>query len=87
MGKQCTILFTDKLLVGGDDEQAFTLERRRTRHVFWILLVGAALAAGWAQAAAPAGTVRIHYNRTAGDYTGWAVYTWNGALNLCRANS
>jgi pullulanase len=31
-------------------------------------------------AAAPAGTVRIHYHREAGDYAGWAVYTWNGAL-------
>ena len=34
---------------------------------------------GFAYAAAPAGDVRIHYHRDAGDYAGWAVYTWNGA--------
>lgn len=38
--------------------------------------------------AVPAGTLRIHYKRTAGDYTGWGLYTyspevmggWPGAL-------
>ncbi|MFO1272248.1 MAG: pullulanase-type alpha-1,6-glucosidase [Rubrivivax sp.] len=24
---------------------------------------------------------RIHYNRSAGDYGGWVIYTWTGALN------
>jgi pullulanase-type alpha-1,6-glucosidase len=28
-----------------------------------------------------ASSARIHYNRVAGDYAGWVIYTWNGALN------
>ena len=34
-----------------------------------------------AQAAPPANTARIHYNRTAADYAGWVIYTWTGAAN------
>ncbi len=30
---------------------------------------------------APAGDVRIHYNRPDGNYTGWAVYTWNASTS------
>src|SRR3989442_948399 len=37
--------------------------------------------AGFANAAAPAGDVRIHYHRDGGDYAGWQLYTWYGALN------
>jgi len=44
--------------------------------VFWLLGL---MLAGIAQAAA--GIARIHYHRTAADYTGWQLYTWNGALN------
>ena len=36
---------------------------------------------GFANAAAPAGDVRIHYHRDGGDYAGWQLYTWYGALN------
>ncbi|HTT11029.1 MAG TPA: pullulanase-type alpha-1,6-glucosidase [Burkholderiaceae bacterium] len=28
-----------------------------------------------------AASARIHYNRLAGDYAGWVIYTWNGALS------
>jgi len=34
-----------------------------------------------AQAQVPANTARIHYNRTAGDYAGWVIYTWTGSAN------
>jgi pullulanase/glycogen debranching enzyme len=55
------------------------------RHVIVAIAAIAALAAAvmsfLATAANPAGTVRIHYNRAAADYGGWAVYTWNGALD------
>ncbi len=50
-----------------------------------LIAILAALAAAsmntTAFAAVPPETVRIHYNRAAGDYAGWAVYTWNGALD------
>jgi pullulanase/glycogen debranching enzyme len=34
-----------------------------------------------AEAQVPPNTARIHYNRTASDYAGWVIYTWNGAAN------
>jgi pullulanase len=45
------------------------------------LLISVAAPAGFANAAAPAGDVRIHYHRDAADYAGWQLYTWYGALN------
>jgi pullulanase-type alpha-1,6-glucosidase len=47
----------------------------------YVLLVCGLVFAGMASAAVAPATVRIHYNRTAGDYTGWQLYTWYGALN------
>jgi pullulanase len=38
-----------------------------------------ALWPGWAQATIPAGSVRIHYYRPDGNYSGWALYTWNAS--------
>jgi len=55
-------------------------DRFAARYLLALLFSVTALA-GLANAAAPAGVVRIHYHRAAGDYTGWAVYTWNGALH------
>jgi len=43
-----------------------------------LLLVSLALPA-FAQV--PAGDVRIHYYRPDGNYSGWAVYTWNAATS------
>jgi pullulanase-type alpha-1,6-glucosidase len=34
-----------------------------------------------AEAQVPADTARIHYNRSAADYSGWVIYTWTGAAN------
>src|SRR5712691_5833508 len=47
----------------------------------YLLLVCGAVFAGVASAVVAPATVRIHYNRTAGDYLGWQLYTWYGALN------
>jgi pullulanase len=47
----------------------------------YLLLVCGAVFVGMASAAVAPATVRIHYNRTAGDYLGWQLYTWYGALN------
>src|SRR5882672_3730442 len=44
---------------------------------FWTCL----LAVPAAVAQVPADTARIHYNRTASDYAGWVIYTWNGSAN------
>jgi pullulanase len=52
---------------------------RLLRLVVAFALVGAFLPA--AVAAPPADTARVHYNRTAADYTGWVIYTWTGAAN------
>jgi pullulanase-type alpha-1,6-glucosidase len=30
--------------------------------------------------AVPAGTLRVHYQRSAGDYSGWGVYAWSGPV-------
>src|ERR1700675_1843343 len=38
-----------------------------------------ALGPSGVQAAIPAGSVRIHYYRPDGTYTGWALYTWNAS--------
>lgn len=44
----------------------------------WLLFAGWLLScAAWA---AP-GVARIHYHRNGGDYAGWQLYTWYGALN------
>jgi len=48
---------------------------------FYLPLVGMIVFAGVAIAAVNPATVRIHYNRTAADYSGWQLYTWYGALN------
>jgi pullulanase-type alpha-1,6-glucosidase len=50
----------------------------------WVAL--SLLVAAWvvptpARAQVPANTARIHYHRIAGDYAGWVIYTWTGALN------
>jgi pullulanase/glycogen debranching enzyme len=49
----------------------------------WLRLLASLLAlvlyAQWAAAAA--GVARIHYHRNGGDYAGWQLYTWYGALN------
>src|SRR5437868_13293837 len=50
---------------------------RPARYVL-ALLLSVTAATGFAQTAP---TVRIHYHRTAGDYSGWQLYTWYGALN------
>src|SRR5947207_10176498 len=47
----------------------------------YVVLVCGFVFAGVASAAVAPATVRIHYNRTAGDYSGWQLYTWYGALN------
>src|SRR6478609_4545256 len=47
----------------------------------YVLFVCGFVLAGVASAAVAPATVRIHYNRTAGDYSGWQLYTWYGALN------
>jgi len=39
------------------------------------------VAGGVASPAVAPATVRIHYSRSAGDYAGWQLYTWYGALN------
>ncbi len=41
-----------------------------------LLFVGISLPA---IAQVPAGYVRIHYNRSDGNYAGWALYTWNAS--------
>src|SRR6202165_319629 len=56
------------------------LSRSRASRVYVLLVCVAVITAVAAAVVAPA-TVRIHYNRTAGDYTGWQLYTWYGALN------
>ena len=56
------------------------LSRSRASSVSVLLVCVAVITAVAAAVVAPA-TVRIHYNRTAGDYTGWQLYTWYGALN------
>src|ERR1700682_6258345 len=38
-----------------------------------------ALGPSGVQAAIPAGSVRIHYYRPDGNYSGWALYTWNAS--------
>jgi pullulanase/glycogen debranching enzyme len=55
--------------------------KRAALSKFSLLLVGVAVLAGLATAAVNPATVRIHYNRTAGDYSGWQLYTWYGAMN------
>lgn len=60
---------------------ASTQRRRVTIALMVITACAAAVMSLLATAANPAGTVRIHYNRAAGDFDGWAVYTWNGALD------
>src|SRR5258707_430905 len=48
---------------------------------FYPLSVGWTAFAVMTSAAVNPATVRIHYNRTAADYSGWQLYTWYGALN------
>jgi pullulanase len=43
----------------------------------WVLAAWLLCASAWA---AP-GVARIHYHRNGGDYAGWQLYTWYGALN------
>jgi len=45
--------------------------------LFSFLLVLLCLSLVPARAAVPAGDVRIHYFRPDGNYSGWAIYTWN----------
>ena len=47
----------------------------------YLLLVAGPCSPAWQAPRLPPATVRIHYNRTAGDYAGWQLYTWYGALN------
>ena len=49
----------------------------------FVIAVGALLVLGAlpVEAQVPANTARIHYNRTASDYAGWVIYTWNGSAN------
>ena len=56
--------------------------KKLTHHLFSLAilaLVTAFSTPGIAQSSVPAGSVRIHYHRTNGDYTGWAIYDWTGA--------
>lgn len=49
---------------------------------FFLLTCAAfqfALVPSGVQAAIPAGSVRIHYYRPDGNYSGWALYTWNAS--------
>jgi len=51
-------------------------------HLLIVVAVGAGLwMAPAAEAQVPADTARIHYNRSAADYSGWVIYTWTGAAN------
>ncbi|HEY4885510.1 MAG TPA: pullulanase-type alpha-1,6-glucosidase [Myxococcales bacterium] len=58
----------------------FRWDRPAARYVL-ALLFSVTAPTGFANAAAPAGDVRIHYHRDAGDYDGWQLYTWDGAVN------
>ena len=55
-----------------------------TRYCFLLVML-VFLAGIWAPATAksaiPAGSVRIHYQRTNTDYAGWTIYDWTGAKN------
>jgi pullulanase len=42
-------------------------------------LLGPALSRVYADPAIPAGDARIHYYRPDGNYSGWALYTWNAS--------
>ncbi|HYS14981.1 MAG TPA: pullulanase-associated domain-containing protein, partial [Burkholderiaceae bacterium] len=59
--------------------------RARLGQLLHLLIVVAFGAGLWmapvAEAQVPANTARIHYNRTAADYSGWVIYTWTGAAN------
>jgi pullulanase len=50
-------------------------------HVCLLTCVALQLALGSSEvrAAIPAGSVRIHYYRPDGNYSGWALYTWNAS--------
>ena len=49
-----------------------------------VLIFGVLLLSGFSLSAlgqVPAGDVRIHYHRTDGNYSGWAIYTWNASTS------
>ena len=54
---------------------------RRSRSAFSTFFLLLSVLAIPASAQVAPAAVRIHYNRTAADYTGWQLYTWYGALN------
>src|SRR2546425_13348067 len=67
------------IAVGGVMTRFLGWDRPAAARCVLALLFLVSAPTGFAYAAAPAGGVRIHYHRDAGDYAGWAVYTWNGA--------
>jgi pullulanase len=49
-----------------------------------VLIFGVLLLSGFSLSAlgqVPAGDVRIHYHRPDGNYSGWAIYTWNASTS------
>lgn len=47
--------------------------------LFLGCMLGPVLSSVYADPAIPAGDVRIHYYRPDGNYSGWALYTWNAS--------
>src|ERR1700751_2187676 len=57
---------------------------RRSQYLIFIaLLYLFRIIPAHVSAASPAGqnTVRVHYHRTNGDYAGWSIYSFTGALH------
>src|SRR3989454_7906978 len=69
------------IAVGGAMTRFLGWDRPAAARCVLALLFLVSAPTGFANAAAPAGDVRIHYHRDGGDYAGWQLYTWYGALN------
>ncbi|TMB24530.1 MAG: hypothetical protein E6J65_12465, partial [Deltaproteobacteria bacterium] len=69
------------IAVGGAMTRFLGWDRSAAVRCVLALLFLVSAPTGLANAAAPAGDVRIHYHRDASDYAGWQLYTWYGALN------
>lgn len=51
------------------------------RYLLLIVLLCMSLSAAWAERVPPQ-TVRIHYNRNLGDYSGWGAHVWGEYVDL-----
>jgi pullulanase len=62
-------------------QQVMGSKRRYSMRILMLAMLTLVSVAVPALAQVPAGDVRIHYYRPDGNYSGWAVYTWNASTS------